>query len=140
MKTKLPILALCVGALSVTSPTFAEEGKDRDDAWFNHLDTDGDGLVSKKEYVDTWNAYFAQQDTNKNKHLDFGEWSKHDRAQSRSVSGKVYARKIFNQWDKDGDGQISGTEYVTFRSNMFENSDTNKDGYWSQGQSGEKIE
>lgn len=129
-------LITCFAALSLTSLSFAQEGKTRGDAWFNELDADGDGRVSKKEYIDAWNARFSVQDKDGNKHLDFAEWSRLGQQKSKSVSAGVYARKVFGRWDKDADGQISQAEYGVYRSEMFDGSDTDKDGYWS-GANGE---
>jgi Ca2+-binding EF-hand superfamily protein len=135
MNITLPLtLKTCAIMLSITGLALADEGRERTENWFNELDADKDGRVSKKEYVDSWNTRFNLQDTNKNKHLDFSEWSAHDRSPSKSVSGKVFARKIFNHWDENGDGQVSLEEYTTFRNSMFDASDTNKDGYWSRRQ------
>ena len=130
------ILSTCVVLLALTELSFSDEGQNRDADWLKKLDADEDGRISKKEYIDTWNARFSVQDKDGNKHLDFAEWSRLGQQKSKSVSAGVYARKVFGRWDKDADGQISQAEYGVYRSEMFDGSDTDKDGYWS-GANGE---
>jgi len=141
MTIKIFFIHLVSGALtlSITSSAFPQKGGNRNKEWFDKLDADKDGRVSKKEYIEAWNIRFSNQDKNKNKHLDFTEWSKHDRSPSRSVSGRVFARKIFNRWDTDGDGQVSQKEYEVFRGAMFTASDADEDGYWTRTEDQQKA-
>ena len=98
---------------------------DKMQAKLNAMDTNGDGQVSKAEYVayQTQKAEtrFAQMDKNNDGLLSSGE------LQTRHHRGHHNGKRLFNRLDKNGDGVISRDESHTAWSAWFARIDTNGD-------------
>jgi len=109
-KFKTIFILFVIAVLSLyTSGAFAGGGgKGR--SWADRYDGDGDGKVSKAEYM----ASFADRDSNGDKMITV------DEANERFVGGR----------DTDGDGKVSEAEYLA----QFTAADANKDGVVDSGE------
>ena len=95
------------------------------------IDTDGDGMVSEKE----WNTYqqrlFAMMDADHSKALNNEEFM---RAHSKEVASfgtggydnALRTSEMFSTLDADRDGQVSEKEFLSYHARMFDMMDTDK--------------
>lgn len=102
------------------------------------LDTDGDGKVSKKEFLAMQAKNFDRMDANKDGALDAEELKRSPMAQAmrgkrgggdqNNEQALTRAKMMIKRVDKDGDGAISKEEAPERMAQMFDRADKNGDG------------
>lgn len=97
---------------------------------FAAADKNGDGLVSKQEFLDERAKQFDTLDTNRDGWL----------SQDELASGLPNARArmmlpfMFGQFDTDGDGRVTRAEFAKAPTPGFDRADANGDGVISQAE------
>ena len=96
------------------------------------IDTDGDGSISKAEWLAYQEKVFAALDKNKTGVVDEKEFLTPSRdlvtfatgGYARGLQTKAMMHKI----DTDGDGTVSHDEFIAYQSKVFDMMDSNKSG------------
>jgi Ca2+-binding EF-hand superfamily protein len=107
---------------------------------FKAADTNGDGVVTKQEYLQTWNnataADFDRSDENKDGRTTLEEASAHQSVHLVDTLklAEEEAQKHIAAADQNGDGKLNLAEknhavHLANSDKMFQASDTNKDGF-----------
>jgi len=127
MKRLLPILALALAAalpVQAAPPTPA----DLDDLLLS-ADIDGDGLVTKEEFLELRAAMFPALDTDASGSVSQSELEAvlNDRIQR-------FSSKAFRKIDADGDGAVSQKEWAGGPARGFDLADKNKDGVLNEAE------
>lgn len=96
------------------------------------IDTDGDGTVSKAEWLAYQEKVFAALDKNKTGTVDEKEFLAPSSEMASFATGG-YARglqtkALMHKIDTDGDGTISHDEYIAYQTKVFDMMDKNKSG------------
>lgn len=131
-KTLLVIssVACIVGAVffanAQNSPDDAKEGQSRGGkmgGMLRAIDTNGDKVVSKDEFVADSNKRFAEMDANKDNKITEEELEKFQEAkkaerEKRKKEIEAEQEKRFNEMDTDKDGKISKEEMKNHRESM----------------------
>ena len=94
------------------------------------IDTNGDGMISKDEWIAFQEKVFDMLDTDKSGTIDKKEFMKSDTDAVGAFATGGFARglrtdEMFKKFDTDGDGTISKDEWLKFHTKMFEMMDTN---------------
>ena len=95
----------------------------------NKMDTNGDGMVSKAEWLAYQEKIFTMLDKNKTGTLDAKKFVSADGGELSSFATGGYARglrskKMMHKIDTDGDGTISHDEYIAYQTKVFDMMDT----------------
>jgi hypothetical protein len=101
-------------------------------AEMHKIDTDGDGTVSKAEWLAYQEKVFAALDKNKTGAVDEKEFLSPSSDMATFATGG-YARGLqtkamMHKIDTDGDGTVSRDEFIAYQSNVFDMMDKNKNG------------
>ena len=104
-------LALALGAMGVGTPLAADNSREI----FDILDDDGDGLIRREEFLRTKIEVFYRALENV------------DQDQSLSPEQINITPQAFADADLNGDGRMSGAEFVQARFTQFEAIDANGD-------------
>jgi Ca2+-binding EF-hand superfamily protein len=96
------------------------------------IDTDGDGEVSKAEWLAYQERVFASLDKNKSGKIDEKQFLAPSEEMVTFATGG-YARglqtkSMMQKIDTDGDGTISHDEYMAYQSKVFDMMDKNQSG------------
>jgi hypothetical protein len=101
-------------------------------AEMHKIDTDGDGTVSKAEWLAYQEKVFAALDKNKTGVVDEKEFLSPSSNMATFATGG-YARGLqtkamMHKIDTDGDGTVSHDEFIAYQSKVFDMMDKNKNG------------
>jgi EF-hand domain pair len=101
-------------------------------AEMHKIDTDGDGTVSKAEWLAYQEKVFAALDKNKTGVVDEKEFLNPSSDMATFATGG-YARGLqtkamMHKIDTDGDGTVSHDEFIAYQSKVFDMMDKNKNG------------
>jgi Ca2+-binding EF-hand superfamily protein len=117
------VLIVAAGVLCAAS--VLGQGREGPGAMFDHADTDGDGAVSRDEFVSTRTEQFGKRDRNGDGFVDtkdLGERASARPRVSQAMSG------IVKQFDVDHDGKLSKDEFVAGGLKIFERADADHNG------------
>ena len=135
------VLALAVAASALTCSTayaagdmaaFATGGYAtgiRTMDMMHKIDINGDGMISKDEWVAFQEKVFAMLDKKKTGVIDAKEFMTADKQEMASFATGGYARgllthKMMTKLDADGDGTISHDEFMNYQLKIFDMMDT----------------
>ena len=101
----------------------------RSEKLMNKMDTDGDGMVSKAEWLAFQEKAFAMLDKGKTGKVDAKEFVSKDGGDIVSLATGGYARGLrtsamLKKMDTDNDGSVSHDEYIAFQTKVFDMMDT----------------
>jgi hypothetical protein len=101
-------------------------------AEMHKIDTDGDGTVSKAEWLAYQEKVFAALDKDKTGEIDEKEFLAPSSDMATFATGG-YARGLqtkamMHKIDTDGDGKVSHDEFIAYQSKIFDMMDTGKSG------------
>jgi Ca2+-binding EF-hand superfamily protein len=129
----------CAFALTYSVASFAEDLVSfatggyarglRSEQLMNKMDTNGDGMVSKDEWIAYHEKIFAMLDKDKTGTLDAKKFISADGGELSSFATGGYARglrsqEMMHKIDTDGDGTISHDEYIAYQTKIFDMMDT----------------
>jgi Ca2+-binding EF-hand superfamily protein len=125
-------LAFSAASLADDMVSFATGGYAsglRSEKLMQKMDTNGDGMVSKDEWIAYQEKVFAMLDKNKSGKLDAKAFVDPTGGEIVSFATGGYARGLrttamMHKIDTDGDGTISHDEYIAYQSKVFDMMDT----------------
>jgi len=128
------IVALIAAPVLMAAPALAEApmGPPRGEEKFLEADANGDGVISREEFVTRREAHFASTDANQDGLISFDEamTAKEEKMAGDGPGGKGPGGRegyMFTKHDIDGDGFISLEEVEVFSDRMFRDMDSNLD-------------
>jgi len=119
----VPLLTLggCVG-VAVRAVGHGHERADPGQM-FERADANGDGRITRDEFVSARNALFARLDRDGDGYLTSGDAPR--RLRNRGGDGQAAGLRFM---DADGDGRVSRREFVDGSLKLFDRADVNHDG------------
>jgi hypothetical protein len=128
-------LAYSTASIADDMASFATGGYARglhSDELMHKIDTNGDGMISKDEWIAYQEKVFAMLDKSHRGTLDAKTFISPDGGELVSFATGGYARGLRTQAmmhkiDTDGDGTISHDEYIAYQTKMFDMMDTSTD-------------
>jgi hypothetical protein len=134
-------MAACAFALTYSAASFADDMVSfatggyarglRTETMMHKIDTNGDGMISKDEWIAYQEKVFAMLDKKKTGVLDAKTFVDPSGGDLVSFATGGYARGLrteamMHKIDTDGDGTISHDEYIAYQVKIFDMMDTSK--------------
>jgi Ca2+-binding EF-hand superfamily protein len=121
------------GALGVALPSVAFAD---DDAFFEKMDTNGDGKISPDEHAAATGQMFEKMDANSDNKVTAAEMTAaHQKITGKKPEkGEMGAVEKIKKMDTNGDGVLTVEEYTTGAQSMFAQMDTDHDGYLTKAE------
>jgi len=94
-----------------------------------HLDSDGDGQITREEFDTGHAAHFGKLDLDSS-----GSFTIEEMDQMREAMREKRRQKRFQRWDQDGDGNVTQEEFNAHGSDMFSGMDTDENGVVDQSE------
>lgn len=99
------------------------------DKLMNKIDANGDGMISRDEWIAYQEKVFAMLDKNHSGTLDARTFVSPDGGELAAFATGGYARGLrtkamMHKIDTDGDGTISHDEYIAYQTKVFDMMDT----------------
>jgi len=104
------------------------------------IDTNGDGMVSRAEWLAFQEKVFAMLDKNKNGTVDAKEFISHDGGADMvhfatgGFATGLRSQEMMHKIDTDGDGTISHDEFIAYQAKVFDMMDTGHTGMLTKDQ------
>jgi hypothetical protein len=136
---RLPVLLACALALGYSAVSMADDMASfatggyarglRSEKLMHKMDTNGDGMVSKDEWLAYQEKVFAMLDKDKTGKLDAKTFVSPSGGELVSFATGGYARGLrtktmMHKIDTDGDGTISHEEFIAYQTKVFDMMDT----------------
>jgi hypothetical protein len=136
---RLPVLVACTFALCYSAVSLADDMASfatggyarglRSEKLMHKMDTNGDGMVSKDEWLAYQEKVFAMLDKDKTGKLDAKTFISPSGGELVSFATGGYARGLrtkamMHKIDTDGDGTISHEEFIAYQTKVFDMMDT----------------
>ena len=133
------LLMACALALTYSVASFADDMATfatggyarglRSEKLMHKIDTNGDGMISKDEWIAYQEKIFAMLDRNKTGTLDAKTFVDPSGGDLVSFATGGYARGLrtaamMHKIDTDGDGTITHDEYIAYQTKIFDMMDT----------------
>ena len=125
-------VAFSAAALAEDMVSFATGGYAsglRSEELMHKMDANGDGMVSKAEWLAFQEKAFAMLDKSKAGKINAKQFISADGGDMVSIATGGYARGLrteamMHKIDTDGDGTVSHDEYITYQTKVFDMMDT----------------
>jgi Ca2+-binding EF-hand superfamily protein len=117
-------LAIVVASFLCAGSGWAQ-GREAPGAMFERADANGDGALTREEFVNARSDQFGKRDRNGDHFIDSTDLSERVAARPRASQAM---NAIVNQFDADHDGKLSKEEFVAGGVTIFERADSDKNG------------
>jgi Ca2+-binding EF-hand superfamily protein len=142
LHSDVPVLLLLLGAAAWATPTFADDMASfatggyarglRTMPEMHKIDTDGDGTVSREEWLAYQTKVFDALDKDHTGTIDEKEFLSPAPQMATFATGGyargLQSKEMMHKIDTDGDGSISKDEWIAYQTKIFDMMDTDKKG------------